>query len=122
MSGSLKLRTVFLGASFPSGERGAGFEPYDPAGIGDAVSTLARALLDAGATLVFGAHPTISPLVLYIAHELDARGQVVIYQSEYFRSRVPRETLALHEHGYGLIVWTPEVAGDAGASVTAMRR
>jgi hypothetical protein len=35
---------------------------------------------------------------------------------------VPPETLALHEHGYGLIVWTPEVAGDAGASVTAMRR
>ena len=112
---------VFLSASFPSGARAQRFPAADPAGIADAVSSLARAVFEADGRLVFGAHPTISPLVLQIAAELDKRARVDIYQSSWFEGQVPPETLRLVDQGYGRIVWTP--ADDSrDESLSTMRR
>jgi hypothetical protein len=112
---------VFLSASFPSGERGQRVAPYDPAAIADAVSAIARAVLYAGGRLVFGGHPTISPLVLLCAADLDVKHRVDIFQSRFFEDAVPPETLALDERGYGVITWTPSVANDRQASLDSMR-
>jgi hypothetical protein len=102
---------VFLSASFPSGGRGELVRPYDVAAIADAVTALSRAVLGASWRLVFGAHPTISPLVLMVARELGRPGAVEIYQSEYFAGQVPDETVNLVDDGFGVIRWVP---GDPG--------
>ena len=78
----LHQATVFLSASFPSGERGEKFKPYDPSGIADAVSALARSVFASNGRLLFGGHPTITPLILMIASEKQMRNSVDIYQSK----------------------------------------
>lgn len=118
---ALQGKAVFLSASFPSGERGQRYRPYDPEAIADAVVAIARAVLDAGGHLVFGGHPTISPLVLLIAAELDVKGRVHIFQTRYFEGHVPPETLELDKRGYGEITWTAAVQRDRDASLAQMR-
>ena len=86
---------VFLSASFPSGTRGERFKPYDAVAVAEAVTALAQAVIVGGGRLVFGAHPTISPLVLLVAGELNRPGIVAIHQSRHFEGRVPQETLDL---------------------------
>ncbi len=76
MSGTDGAAPVFLSASFPSGARGEGFRPYDPADIADAVTALVRSLFNAGVPVAFGGHPTITPLVLFVAAEHGVRGSV----------------------------------------------
>ncbi|MGH8300567.1 MAG: hypothetical protein ACRET5_03775, partial [Steroidobacteraceae bacterium] len=98
---ALRSKAVFLSASFPSGDRGQAFRPYDAEAIADAVVAITRAVLYAGGRLVFGGHPTISPLVLLIAAELDTKGRVDIFQTRYFEGQVPPETLELDKRGYG---------------------
>jgi hypothetical protein len=111
---------VFLSASFPSGERGERFRPYDTGAIAEAVTALAQAVLYARGRLVFGAHPTISPLVLLVAVELGRLEVVEIHQSRHFEGQVPKETLDLVERGYGVLSWTE---GDRGGDLkTDLRR
>lgn len=114
---------VFLSASFPSGERGERFKPYDPAAITAAVRALARAILLAHGRIVFGAHPTISPVVLLAAGEFEVKGAIDIYQSEYFAGQIPEETLRLVELGYGsLHMIDADPADNLGVSLKLMRR
>ena len=114
---------VFLSASFPSGQRGAGFRPYDAVAVAEAVTALAQSVLTAGGRLVFGAHPTISPLVLLVAGELGRLEVVEIHQSRHFEGRVPQETLDLVDRGYGIIRWSAaDPADDLAASLHRMRR
>ena len=56
---------VFLSASVPSPERSHEYNriPEAPLRIEEAVMSIARAIFMEGGTLVFGAHPSISPLV-----------------------------------------------------------
>lgn len=112
---------VFLSASFPSGERGARFRPYDPEAIADAVTAVAQAVLFAGGRIVFGAHPTISPLILLIAGELGRQEVVDVYQTRYFEGRVPRETLDLIDRGYGVLHWTDYEPSNRDRSLELMR-
>ena len=116
----LEQRHVFLSASFPSGERGADFEPFDPGAIADAVTAVVRAVLVAKGRLLFGGHPTITPLVLMVASELNAKGAVDVYQSDWFAAEITRETLALQEAGFGAIHWIPGRA-TREESLQAMR-
>jgi hypothetical protein len=113
-------RGVLLSASFPSGERAERFPAADPSAIADAVSALTRAVLVQGGSLVFGGHPTISPLVLLIACEEGLRDRVDVHQSRWFEGEVPSETLQLQEQGFGRIVWAPREP-DLERSLTAMR-
>lgn len=84
---NLDQAAIFLSASFPSGERGKRFMPYDASGIANAVSAFARAILCSKGRLLFGGHPTITPLVLMIARELRVKRSVVVFQSEWFRDQ-----------------------------------
>ena len=92
------MKRVLLSASFPSGDRGQSVAPYRPGDIGRAASAVAEAVLRAGARLVFGGHPTISPLVLQIAGRLRAGNQVEIWQSDWYLDAVTPEVLRLVEH------------------------
>lgn len=113
---------IFLSASFPTGDDPR-FEPHDPAAISAAVTSVTRAVLLAGGCLVFGAHPTISPLVLLVAGELDRRGAIDIYQSAMFSGRIPPETLRLVELGLGrLRLVDADLSGEREPSLALMRR
>ncbi len=106
---SLANRHVLLSASFPSGERAVDVRPFDAAAIADAVTAVVRAVLVSGGKLLFGGHPTITPLVLLIGTELGVRHAVDIFQSEWFREDVTDETVALIESGVGTVHWTPRL-------------
>ena len=101
----LGRRNIFLSASFPSGPRGEIFQPFDPAEIADAVTALVRAVLTYNGRLVFGGHPTITPLVLFVASEHRVTDAVDIYQSRFFADVIPVETGRLATAGFGRIQW-----------------
>ena len=102
----LRQTTIFLSAGFPSGERGEAFKPYDASGIADAVSVLVRAVLGSNGKLLFGGHPTITPLVLMIARELQVKKSVTIFQSAWFRGQQLPEIEEIPREEFGSIVWT----------------
>jgi hypothetical protein len=103
---------IFLSASIPDPRRWQG--AFDPLEITDAVVSLARVFLTARAQLVSGAHPTISPLLLYVASELGPQPspQVRIYQSQLFEDRLPEATRRFEAQGVGTLVWTQAAIGD----------
>jgi hypothetical protein len=103
---------VFVSASFPSGEPGQPFEPYDTAAIAEATTAVVRAVLRAGGRIVFGAHPTISPLVLLVAGEQGRREAVEVYQSRFFEKQIPHETKRLIALGLAVPHWTDLVPGE----------
>jgi SLOG cluster3 family len=102
---------VFLSASIPDPRRWQG--DFDPLEITDAVVSMARVFLTAGATIVTAAHPTVAPLLMYVASELrpDAH-QVTIYQSALFDDVLPDATRRFEAEGVGTVVWTRAAPGD----------
>lgn len=118
----LERRFVLLSASFPSGLRAEGFPPARQAEIADAVVAIARAVFAGNGRLVFGGHPTITPLVLMVASEAEyGRATetpedghlVVVYQSRLFAPLVTDETLSLERLGRGTIRWTDADEGES---------
>lgn len=103
---SLADSHIFLSASFPSGERGQNFEPYSAHAIADAVSAVVRAVLRSEGKLLFGGHPTITPMVLLIGCELEVEFAVDVFQSKWFENGITEETHRLAESGVGEIHWT----------------
>jgi len=122
---------VFLSASFPYGERANKFPEANPFEITEAIVALTRAVFGAKGKLVFGGHPTISPLVLAVgrdfAHFCADQGVdlllpfIYIYQSEHFRFDIPRETLQLEKEGIGKIIWVKSENTDREQSLRKMR-
>lgn len=123
-------KSVFLSASVPNPEGAEKYQRvrYAEVQIMEAVVSLSRAVIGAGGTLVFGGHPTISPLVAMIAWEYRLPGdaelsntlvgdgvpysQVVIYQSEAYREVVPHDTWQLFNSGAARLNWTPAIGGE----------
>lgn len=105
-------KTVFLSGSIPDPERWDG--DFDALEITDAVVSLARACLTRGYAIVTAAHPTLAPLLLYVAAELPARAraQIQIYQSLLFEDVLPTATRRFEADGIGEIVWTEAVEGE----------
>jgi hypothetical protein len=137
MSGRLSGRSIFLSASVPRPGWAAAWRPdskdcgeADDRRVPDAqfeieqaVVSLARAVFAAGGQLVFGGHPTISPLVATVAGEYRtfprgeageeaARPPVLIYQSEAFREYAPEATLLMFRTGVANVRWTPAENGE----------
>jgi SLOG cluster3 family len=104
--------TVFLSASIPDPSRWDG--PADALAITDAVVSLARVFLTAGVRIVTAAHPTIAPLLLYVAAELPdtAPRRIVTYQSDLFKDVLPVATQRFREEGIGEFVWTEAAPAD----------
>lgn len=121
-------RSLFLSASIPDSSRWGG--EFDALEITDAVVSLARVFLTAGWRLVTAAHPTIAPLLLYVAAEFSGGGsrRIAVYQSELFEDVLPTATRRFEADGVGTVVWTAAAAGDRphpdewNASLAIMRR
>jgi len=111
------VEAVFLSASIPVPQRDPRYHSTaDIAAIREAVVALATVVLPNG-PLLFGGHPAISPLILLIAQQFSTADRVIIYQSDFFRNVVPKESLA-----FPAITWTPLVPGDLPASLARMRQ
>lgn len=100
------MKKVFLSASFPDPARTEESGPFHSADIAAATSAVVEATLRANANLIFGGHPTISPLVLHVAAMLNSGSQVTIYQSEYFERHLTREVRRLVESEEAQLVFT----------------
>lgn len=105
--------TIFLSGSIPDPQRWEGV--FDPLEITDAVVTFARACLTRGYTIVTAAHPTIAPLLLYVAAEFPQRDSpaIRIYQSTLFEDVLPSATRRFSADGIGRVTWTAAVRGEA---------
>jgi hypothetical protein len=110
---ALEGRAVFLSASIPDPQRWSG--AFDTLEITDAVVAAGRSVLTAGGALVTAAHPTIAPLLLYVASEFPSSDapRVIVYQSRLFDRVLPEATLRFEELGVGILVWTDAAEGDA---------
>lgn len=115
-SPDLSRTPVLLSASIPD-------EIADTPGaqrLYDYVVALVRSLLGAGAHLVFGGHPTITPLVHRAARVLGERKPPIsLYQLERFRGREPPETgdKAVFDHVY----WLGDPSLDIDADLVHLR-
>ena len=115
--GRLRGTTVFLSASVPNRP---GFERVAnaPFVIEQAVVSLARAVFAENGKIVFGAHPSISPLVASVAAEYHLPGapeqdrSVIIYQSHAFDAVLPTETWDMYRFGFANLVWTDAQNGE----------
>jgi hypothetical protein len=118
---------VFLSASVPHREQ---WVPHShPLEIEEAILSIARAVFARGGRLLFGGHPSVSPLVSAVAGEYfpadparpPAERPVLTFQSEQFRGPLmPDATWELHRFGWTSIEWTPK-AGDRRESLRVMR-
>lgn len=121
-------QAVFLSASIPDPARWSG--EFDALEITDAVVAIGRAILSAGSRLVTAAHPTIAPLLLYIASELAASDEprVIVYQSAVFDSIMPEETRHFAAERVSTLITTERVGDEppdpalAPQSLSLMRR
>jgi hypothetical protein len=122
---------VLLSASVPSKKRSERFnEEYNKIKnaqiqIDEAVIALSRNVFQAGGKLIFGGHPSISPLVAMVATEFklnkeienssrnEAREKpITIFQSKAYENASQESSSGLFELGYTNIVWTDSVNGE----------
>jgi hypothetical protein len=103
---------VFLSASIPDPDRWTGdFSPFE---ITDAVVAFARVFLSEGYRIVTAAHPTVAPLLLYVAAEMPlSPDRIIVYQSQLFEDVLPTATRRFEADGVGSIVWTPAAPDDS---------
>jgi hypothetical protein len=123
--------TILLSASVPSETRSKKYhENYTKIKnaqiqIEEAIIGLSRNIFQANGKIVFGGHPSISPLVAMVATEFrinkeieninrnEAREKpITIFQSRAYEKVIPKETTGLFTLGYSNIVWTDAVAGE----------
>jgi SLOG cluster3 family len=117
---------IFLSASVPY--RAPWTADAQPVAIEEAIVSIARAIFARRGRLLFGGHPSVSPLIASIAGEYFRADPhrvvrpVITFQSELFRGRLPDETWTLHELGWASIHWIEAVEGNQDASLELMRR
>jgi len=119
--------TILLSASVPSDKRDERFTKIKNAQIQieEAVIGLSRNIFQAGGKIIFGGHPSISPLVAMVATEYSVnkeientsrneRGEkrITIFQSKAYEAVIPKETTSLFDLGYSDIVWTEAKNGE----------
>ncbi|MCI0144155.1 hypothetical protein KNN17_21640 [Arthrobacter bambusae] len=115
------MKTIFLSASFPEPSRENESGPSYPSDIAAAAAATIEAALRAKGRLLFGGHPTISPIVLNIASMLRAGPQVTVYQSEYFRPQLTQEVQRLVDTEGASMILTP-AGDDRKSSLEVLRR
>jgi hypothetical protein len=127
--GRLRGHSVLLSASLPAMERAEIYKRIEAAEIiEEAVVSLARAIFSEGGTLVFGGHPTISPLVALVVREYvtprvaesfqsGTEGErlgprVEIYQSEAYREQISEATQRLKRQPGVAVHWVEAIGGE----------
>lgn len=86
-----QLKKIFLSASIPLADRHPRYiETADISAIRDAVNALAKIVIP-NAHLIWGGHPSITPLVRYVLQEMRVNPQnhVTLYQSIFFQENFP---------------------------------
>lgn len=90
------LNQIFLSASIPLPERNPIFyETADFIAIRDSVRALATVVIP-NAHLVWGGHPSITPLIRYVLNilKVESKKHVTVYQSMFFESSFPEDNVA----------------------------
>jgi len=90
---STELKNIFLSASTPLPERDPKFyNTSDIIAIRDSVIALATSVIPRH-RLVWGGHPSITPLINYVSQklELDIQEHIAIYQSKFFERFYPED-------------------------------
>ena len=118
MAGSNKMKNIFLSASIPLPERD---EKYigtaDIIAIRDAVIALTTVVLPHH-RLIWGGHPSITPLVYYVMNKLHLNIQehITLYQSRFFEKSFPKDN-----DEFKNIVFTDIIDDDIEKSLLHMR-
>lgn len=90
------LNKVFLSASIPYPDRDKKFyDTADIVSIRDAVRALATVVIPK-AQLVWGGHPSISPLIRFVMDRMniDLKKHITLYQSQFFEEYFPPDNFA----------------------------
>ncbi len=111
------MKAIFLSASVPVKDRGTFDETSDPFLIQFAIRELITVCLGRR-RLVFGGHPSITPMVHAVCMDLGLRDfdQVQIYQSAEFEGQFP------DENRFFTPIVTERMPGGVPESLTVMRR
>ena len=112
------MKNIFLSASIPLQERNPEYiETADIIAIRDAVIALTTVVLPYH-RLIWGGHPSITPLVYYVMEKLKLNIQehVTLYQSRFFEKHFPEDN-----NKFRNIVLTDIVDDDRESSLLHMR-
>lgn len=118
MATTEKMKSIFLSASIPLPERD---EKYigtaDIIAIRDAVIALTTVVLPHH-RLIWGGHPSITPLIYYVMERLNLniQGHITLYQSRFFEKYFPEDN-----NKFENIVFTDVVDNDREKSLLYMR-
>ena len=118
MATTEKMKNIFLSASIPLPERD---EKYigtaDIIAIRDAVIALTTVVLSHH-RLIWGGHPSITPLIYYVMERLNLNIQehITLYQSRFFEKYFPEDN-----NKFENIVFTDVVDNDREKSLLYMR-
>lgn len=118
MATTEKMKSIFLSASIPLPERD---EKYigtaDIIAIRDAVIALTTVVLPQH-RLIWGGHPSITPLIYYVMERLNLNIQehITLYQSRFFEKYFPEDN-----NKFENIVFTDVVDNDREKSLLYMR-
>ena len=118
MAGNNEIKNIFLSASIPLQERNPQYiETADIIAIRDAVIALTTVVLPSH-RLIWGGHPSITPLVYHVMEKLNLNIQehITLYQSMFFEKYFPKDN-----NKFDNIVLTDIVEGDRERSLLHMR-
>ena len=113
-----QLGNIFLSASIPLENRNPKyFKSADIVAIRDSVIALTTLVLPKF-RLIWGGHPSITPLIRYVAekNEFSLKEHVELYQSLFFRNQFPKDNSHIETIKY------IESSGDIDGSIKLMRK
>lgn len=118
----IKLKNIFLSASIPLPERDPKYiDSVDIIAIRDAVTALVDVVIPEY-RLIWGGHPSITPLVYQVVHKREEEGEKLIqkhvrlYQSRFFEKHFPDDNNKFEN------VTLVESTGEREGSLLAMRK
>ena len=118
MARNNEMKNIFLSASIPLPERDSKYiDTADIIAIRDAVIALTTVVLP-HRRLVWGGHPSITPLVYYVMKKLNLNIQehVTIYQSKFFEKYFPEDN-----NKFNNVILTDVIDNDRDKSLLHMR-
>lgn len=119
MAGNNEMKNIFLSASIPLQERDPEYiETADIIAIRDAVIALTAVVLPRH-RLIWGGHPSITPLIYHVMEKLDLNIQehITLFQSRFFEKYFPEDN-----NKFKNIVLTDIIDDDRECSLLHMRQ